>query len=144
MPHVSDKKLDEKYYNKLYLELIKILDFVGYSGENSRLLEEFFTETERIMFTKRLAVICLLQEGVSKPYISDLLLVSPSTVDRISLQYEIGNYSYLASVIKKHNKTIWELLENFISDSVSKQVGKKRTAWMTKIEDKHNKKIFNQ
>jgi len=143
MPHISNKKLDDKYFNKLYLQLVKLLDTTGTARKSDILLSEFLTETEKIMFTKRLAIICLIIEGVSKPSISDMLLVSPSTVDRVSLMYEIGVYSYLSQVIKKNNKTIWEAIENLIHDSVSKQVGKKRTAWINNLENKHNKKIFN-
>ena len=142
MPHISDKKLEEKYYYKLYSQLIMVFDTAGRNSKSSNLLDELLTETEKVMFAKRIATVCLLQEGVSKPYISELLLISPSTVDRISLQYEIGNYSCLVDIIKNNNKTIWGVLENFIHNSVSKQVGKRRTKWMDIIETKHNKKIF--
>ena len=143
MPHISNKKLDDKYFNKLYLQLVKLLDTTGTARKSDILLGEFLTETEKIMFAKRLAIVCLIIEGVSKPYISDILLISPSTVDRISLKYEIGAYPYMSQVIKKNSKTIWETVESLIHDSVSRQVGKRRLSWMSDLEDKHNKKIFH-
>lgn len=142
MPHISEKKLDDKYFYKLYSQMIKIFDTTGTARKSQILLEEFFTETEKIMFAKRLAVICLLCEWVSRPSISDMLLISPSTVDRISLQYEIGNYSYLENLIKKNSRTMWEVLDDMIHDSVSKKLGKRRLAWITELERKHNTKIF--
>ncbi len=142
MPHISTKKLDEEYYLKLYIQLVKIFDSAGQSKKSILLFKDFFTETEKIMFTKRLAIICLLEEGVSRPYISEMLLVSPSTVDRISLLYEIGQYKHITEILKKYNRTIWEILEGIIRDSVSKQVGKRRMAWLTEIENKHKTKIF--
>ena len=142
MPHISDKKLDEKYFQQLYSQLVKVFDTTGTARKSEILLNEFLTDTEKIMFAKRLAIICLLCEGVSKPFISDILLISPSTVDRISLQYEIGYYAYLENLIKKNSKPMWEVLENMIHSSVSKRLGKRRLAWFTELERKHNTKIF--
>ena len=62
MPHISTKKLDEEYYLKLYAQLVKIFDSAGQSKNSLLLFKDFFTETEKIMFTKRLAIICLLED----------------------------------------------------------------------------------
>lgn len=143
MPHISNKKLDDKYFHKLYSQLVKVFDTAGTSRTDENLLAEFLTDTEKIMLTKRLAILCMLSEGISKPYISDILFVSLSTVDRISLRYESGGYFYLHNLIKKNSRTIWETLGDLISESVSNQVGNRRKMWMNVLEQKHNKKIFN-
>ena len=141
MPHISNKKLEEKYFKKIYDQLISIFDTAGTYRKSDILLKEFLTETEKIMLAKRLAIICLLNEGVSKPYISQILLISPSTVDRISLTYEIGMYPYITNLIKKNSRTIWRIFEEMVSYEVLKQ-GKKKFKWLEEIERKHNRKIF--
>ena len=142
MPHISNKKLEEKYFRKIYNQLISMLDTAGTSRRSDILLKEFLTETEKIMLAKRLAIICLLNEGVSKPYISQILLISPSTVDRISLTYEIGMYPYITNIVKKNSRTLWTIFEEMIHDSVSKKLGKRRFEWLKEIERRHNRKIF--
>lgn len=142
MPHISSKKLDEKSYKKIYDQLVSFFDTAGKSRKSDIFLKEFLTETEKIMFAKRLAIICLLNEGVSKTYISRILLLSPSTIDRISLQYEIGSYPYVSDLVKKNTKTIWAILEEMINESVSKRLGKRRMKWMDEIERKQSRKVF--
>ena len=142
MPHISSKKLEDKYFKKIYDQLISFFDTAGHNRRNDIFLKEFSTETEKIMFAKRLAVICLLYEGVSKTYISEILLLSPSTIDRISLQYEINLYPYMENILKNNSKTIWTVLEGMISESVSKKLGKKRLSWLDEINRKYNRKIF--
>ena len=141
MPHISNKKLEEIYFKKIYDQLISIFDTAGTYRKSDILLKEFLTETEKIMLAKRLAIICLLNEGVSKPYISQILLISPSTVDRISLTYEIGMYPYIMNLIKKNSRTIWRIFEEMVSHEVLKQ-GKKKFKWLEEIERKYNRKIF--
>ena len=142
MPHISSKQLDSKHLLELSTQLIKMFGTVGVSRKNKILFDEFFTDTEKIMFAKRLAIIFMLEDGISKPYISDMLFVSPSTVDRVSLKHEVGLYSYISNIIKKNNRTIFETIENMIHDNVSKRLGKRRLAWMDDLEHKYNKKIF--
>ena len=142
MPHISNKKLNPENLDNLLLQLVKMIDTIGTESKSEVLFKEFFTETEATMFAKRLAIIFMLSEGMSGPYISDVLFVSPSTVDLAHLNYENGKYQYLIKIIKKNNKSIWGVIESFISNSVSAQVGKRRMAWMDKLEEKHNKKIF--
>ena len=142
MPHVSSKKLEEKYFKQIYDQLISVVDTAGTARGSDTLLEEFLTETEKVMFAKRLAVVCMLHEGVSKTYISEILFLSPSTINRISLKYEIGAYPYLSKLLKDNAKTIWKILEEMIENGISKKLGKKRLAWFDEIERKHNRKIF--
>ena len=142
MPHISDKKLKDENFNKIYDQLIKVFDSSGTARKSDILLKEFLTETEKIMLAKRLAIVFMLYEGISNPYISHILLVSPSTVDRISLRYESEMYPHLKKIIKKNSRTIWDVFENMISESVSHRIGKRRMAWLNNLERKYNRKIF--
>ena len=81
MPHVSNKKLSDADFKKIYDQFISIVDTAGASRKGDLFLKEFLTYTEKIMFAKRIAILFMLDEGVSKHHISQVLSVSPSTVD---------------------------------------------------------------
>ena len=140
MPHISNRKIDDKSFNKIYDQLISVFDTSAKSLSSDVLLDEFLTKTEKIMFAKRLAILGMIDEGVSKYYIADILTVSSSTVDRLALKYEIGKFPHLLKIIKKNKETIWQSLGGFIDDSVSKQIGKKRWDWLNEIDKKYNRK----
>ena len=142
MPHVSIKKLNDKYFEKIYDQLISVFDTAGTTRKSDIFLKEFLTETEKIMFAKRLAIICLLYEGVSRPYISQVLLISPSTVDRVSLNYENGKYPYISNILKKNSRTVWQIFEEMVHNQISAQVGKRRMKWLDEIERKYKRKIL--
>ena len=142
MPHISNRKISEGDYKKIYNQLISIFDTAGKKLKSDALITEFLTETERIMLSKRLAILFMLDENISKHYISEILLVSSSTVDRISLKYELGKFPFIRSVIKNNKKSIWQVLEKVIRHSVQKQTGRRRLAWLDKIDRKYERKVF--
>lgn len=142
MPHVSNKKLDSKSLDKIYSQLVSVFDTAGRKYDSNILLKEFLTETEKIMFAKRLAILSMIDEGISKHYISEILLVSSSTVDRISLKYEQGKYPYLSKIIRKNKETIWQILQGIIENSLARKYGKRRWAWLDEIDKKYNRKIL--
>ncbi len=142
MPHISNKKLKDEDFKKIYDRLISLFDTAGANRRSDALLMEFLTETEKIMFAKRLAALALLSEGVSRPYISYILFLSPSTVDRIAIKHEVGLYPYTSNILGKNKKVIYETLENLISESLSKRAGKKRLAWIDEIERRHKRKLL--
>lgn len=142
MTHISKKKLSEKDFEKIYTQLVSIFDTAGNARKSNVLLKEFITEAEKIMFAKRFAILCMLEEGVSKHFISEVLKVSPSTVDRISLRYESGKFIYIKNILHKNKKTIWDTLESIITGGLPPRVGKGRWQWLNEIERKQNRKIF--
>lgn len=114
MPHISKRKLSKEHFNKLVLELIKSLERSFKKGETKLVFYELFTYTERAMLAKRLAVIAMLAKGVSSYAIAEVLLMSPSTVDRMSLKYERGKYE---GIIKYAlgKKDIWEVINDILT-----------------------------
>lgn len=139
MPHISSKKIDEKDFERIYGQFVSIFNTTGKENSGDKLFEEFFTETEKSMFAKRLAIIFMINEGISIHYISEVLFVSPSTVQRISLKYEIGRYSHIRNIIKKNKTTIWDSIEEIIRHGVENQTGKRRWKWFNEIQNKYNK-----
>jgi len=114
MPHISKKSLDKKFVNKLYSELLQIIEK---SAEN-KLLEkvtgELLTRTEKIMLAKRLASVVMLSKDVPHHVIVETLNVSPSTVARISLSFEIGEYKHLLRQLQEDNDDVFDLLEKVL------------------------------
>src|SRR3989344_6918774 len=113
MPHISKRKLSKTHFNKLVLELIKSMERSFKKGETKPVFYEFFTYTERAMLAKRLAVIAMLSRKVSTYAIAEVLLMSPSTVDRMSLKCERGKYD---GIIKHAlgQKDIWEIIDSIL------------------------------
>jgi len=141
MPHISQRKISEEDFKKIYNQLISVFDTAGNDRRNNEFLKEFFTPTEKMMFAKRLAILCMIDEDISKHYISEILLVSPSTVDRISLRHEQNKYPYLSKILKKNKETIWNVLEKIIRKGAEHR-GKGRWKWFNEMERKHKHKTF--
>lgn len=114
MPHLSKRKISKQDFDRLVIELIRSMERSFKQGKTKPVFYEFFTYTERAMFAKRLAVIAMLSREVSNYAIANALCVSPSTVERMSLQYERGKYD---GIIKHAlgKKDIWEILESVLS-----------------------------
>lgn len=114
MPHVSKKKLKPETFNKIFKKLVSVLTKAQNKKQFIPVLEELLTETEKIMLAKRLAIVLALLNGIPQHRIVEVLLVSPSTVARISLQIEKGKYDSIESISAKEKvdleKIIWLLL----------------------------------
>lgn len=113
MPHISKNKLSRIEVKKLENELVRSFERAAANIKTKGVFHEFFTFTEKVMFAKRLAVIGMLQKGVSRYMIGQALYMSPSTIERMSLKHEKGKYD---QVIRQAlgKKDIWEILENIL------------------------------
>jgi hypothetical protein len=113
MPHISKKKLDDKEVEALFLQVVYVLDRAASRGKLEAVLKQLLTSTEKVMFAKRLAAVSLLSEDLPIFDIAENLLMSPSTVDLMSLRYETGAYSALIKdgLRKKDISDILRLIE---------------------------------
>lgn len=132
MPHISPKKLKKETLNKLYGELGRAFEKSVRKSRTKFFLGDLFTHTEKIMFAKRFAVICLLSEGVPFSYIYESLHMSPTTLHKMSLQYEIGKYSELLASIKEEKTDIWKILEKILRAGLPPRVGRGRWKFLYK------------
>src|SRR3990167_4978415 len=114
MPHVSSKKLKKEHLIKLYSEFGTALEKSARKSWMKFFLNDFLTRTEKIMLAKRFAVIYLLWKDLPASYIAEALCMSPATISRMSLKYDIGKYSSLLRTIKDENKDIWKILEKIL------------------------------
>lgn len=139
MPHISRKKLKKEEVDKIFKKLALVFDSAGKNKKSKILLEEFLTPTEKVMLAKRLAIIFMLNEKISIHYISDTLFVSPSTVQRISLKHEFGEYSYLSKITSgKNNKhDIWKTIKPLVMTVLTPKGARGRWKWFYEIDKKY-------
>ncbi|MBI2065638.1 MAG: hypothetical protein HYT68_01035 [Candidatus Zambryskibacteria bacterium] len=114
MPHVSRKKLKPETADKIFKKLVKVLENAQSKNRLSDVLSELLTETEKIMLAKRLAVILLILSDIPEERISEALIMSPTTVYKISLELEKRRYQSIEAISKKEKidleKIVWLLL----------------------------------
>ncbi|MDO8659548.1 MAG: Trp family transcriptional regulator [Candidatus Parcubacteria bacterium] len=132
MPHISSKKLEKKQLQKLYDEFSVALEKSAKKSWVKFFLNDLLTKTEKIMLAKRFAVIYLLSQDVPPSYIADALCMSPTTIFRMSLKYDIGKYSYLLRAIKNESKDIWKILEKILQAGLPPRAGRGRWKFLYK------------
>ena len=103
MPHISSKKLDEKLLEKLFRKLIVVFEQAQNKRYMTEVTKELFTETEKIMLAKRMAIAILFSKGYDHRTISSMLKVSTTTVNSIAryLNAKTPGYQLL---IKKYSQ----------------------------------------
>src|SRR6186997_315053 len=114
MPHISSKKLDEKLLENLFGKLIIVFEQAQSKKYLKEVLRELFTETEKVMFAKRIAIVLMLTSSTPQHKIVDILGVSPTTVAKMSLEIEIGKYKTILKISKEERvgleKIVWAIL----------------------------------
>ena len=114
MPHVSSKKLNKDFSEKLFRDLIDIFGKAQDKKLLSAVLGELFTSTEKIMVAKRVAIVLMLASKTPQHRVVEILKVSPTTVAKASLGIEIGKYKTILQVSKKEKinleKIVWNIL----------------------------------
>ena len=130
MPHVSSKKLKKGHLQKLYDKFSSALEKSAKKSWAKLFLSDLLTHTEKIMLAKRFAVIYLLSKDVPISYIAESLCMSPTTIFKMSLKYDIGKYSSLLKTIK--NENLWEILEKILRAGLPPRAGRGRWKFLYK------------
>ena len=101
MPHLSKQKISVKTKKKLDRY---VLDYLKATGTKSReqIYLELFTATERLMISKRLMLIYLIDRGVPTHKISNVLKMSPSTVARFEVKIDRGLFRKTTGWLRNH------------------------------------------
>ena len=114
MPHISSKKLDQNLSEKLFKELLIIIGKAQDKNFLFLVMNELFTETEKIMLAKRLAIVLMLSSKTPQHRVVEILKVSPTTVAKTSLGIEIGKYQAILKISIKEKvdleKVVWGIL----------------------------------
>ncbi len=132
MPHVSSKKLKKEHLQKLYNEFSTALEKSAKKSWVKFFLNDFLTRTEKIMLAKRFAVIYLLSQNVPATYIAEALGMSPATIFRMSLKYDIGKYSSLLKATRSENKDVWRIFEKILRAGLPPIAGRGRWKFLYK------------
>ena len=101
MPHVSGKKLKAETLGALEREFLDMFSVKREKADARAVVEEFFTDTERLMFGKRLATISMLADGYSFSEIRNAIGVTPQTVSRVYKMVTDGKYKRLAKAARE-------------------------------------------
>lgn len=125
MTRVSKRLIKDSEFKKVFDKFIDILYLSKSKKETFLFIREFFSPTERIMFAKRIGIICMVIDEIPDRTIADSLSVSTSTVGRVIEKYEKGEYKYLSSLIKNNKEGLLDLLEQ-IYFIIPPKVGRKR------------------
>lgn len=132
MPHISSKKLKNEHLNKLYSEFGTALEKSAQKSWLKFFLNDFLTRTEKIMLAKRFAVIYLLSKDIPISYIAETLYMSPATISRMSLKYDIGKYSSLLKTIRDDNNELWKIFEKILRAGLPPRAGRGRWKFLYK------------
>lgn len=79
------------------------------------IISELLGEEEQLMVAKRLSAIVLLCEGFSMYKISQVLKLSPTTVEKIAARLEQGEYEQTLAIFSKSKKSYFSILETLDS-----------------------------
>jgi uncharacterized protein YerC len=113
MTRVSKHTLPEKELQQLRQQFSKTIGRLSLS-QSDLFLDDLLGPEEYTMLAKRLAAIVLYMEGNSTYTVWNALNISPSTADRIKLNYECGQYKHITASIKKNQAyylEFWKALE---------------------------------
>lgn len=94
------------------------------------------------MFAKRLAVIALLNKEASILTVSEALSMSQSTIEKMRIKYEHGDYEKIIKTALG-KKDIWNILEQIFTAGglMPQKVGTDR--WKKLNADTRNEKLMN-
>lgn len=135
MPHVSRHTPEKKVTERIYTELLERVTSKGRESDRKRLYNGLMTPTERIMFSKRLAIICMLGEGYTFEDIQEILRVSPSTIGRIWEAVQKGKYKEVITALQGRDvvKEILDVIEAIRPPGKTEP----RWKWTKQMERKH-------
>ena len=132
MPHISSKKLKKENLQKLYNEFSIALEKSAKKSWIKLFLNDFLTQTEKIMLAKRFAVIYLLSKNIPTSYIAEALCMSPATIFRMSLKYDTNKYFSLLKIIRDEKRDIWKTLEKILKTGLPPRAGRGRWKFLYK------------
>ncbi len=116
MTNVSKRKLPDAQFAALFNQLIKVTSSLE-TTEAANFYDSLLGPEEKIMLVKRFAAVVMFKEGNTPYRVSQLLLISPSTAEKIHFDYEMGRYRGMVKYVKKKKteyKKFWMILEKVL------------------------------
>ncbi|MFA6095051.1 MAG: Trp family transcriptional regulator [Candidatus Paceibacterota bacterium] len=134
MTHISKTKVSEKISSNLEKNFVLLVTKAAGARSIKTFLEELFTPTEKIMLSKRLAIIVMLVQGFSFLQIQKTLKVSSATVSNFQHACELGGFAYVQSMLgkKKERGQFLKALEEALSFRLPPKTGRGRWDFLNK------------
>ncbi|MEK7114146.1 MAG: Trp family transcriptional regulator [Patescibacteria group bacterium] len=104
MTHVSRKRLKKEVATELADQFLTFLSLARTKTEARILANELFSQTERVMLAKRLAIVVLLVRGYSFTQIEEALGVTRQTVIRVWKDMKTGKYDKIVRYAREYTK----------------------------------------
>jgi len=133
MANISKRRLKKEAADKVHKQFLQtIVNLKNKSGAN--VLEELFTQTEQVLFAKRLAAIFMLAQKITPFHVSRVLNLSPATTARLQRELLAGQYSHIKDIVrkKKDRDQFWAELEVLVRLGMP-EMGKNRWKWLNDI-----------
>lgn len=123
MTQVSRIPLRKEIEKRIFEIFIASLAKVQTSSEIDDFIGDLLSPTEKIMLAKRLSIAFLLKKQYNQRTISQILKVSLTTVNRISLRMQLSGGKGFQKVIdtifrEEKSNAFWRKLDDFISEIV--------------------------
>lgn len=99
--HTSPQTLSTTQEHRLFAQLVTLLTDITAPDTMKEFLQLFFTDTEQSVFSKRLAILFLLDQGKSYEEISQELKVSSATISTIAALKEQPIMQKILKLIKR-------------------------------------------
>ena len=128
MTNVSKRALAPEVKKKLFQQFSSLFVAAG-EKQMSRMFLELFTESEQIMFIKRVGIIMMLSEQYSNYSIAKTLEVSEATVRTAKEKFLAGEYQSIAGATKRStfdSEKFWSVLGVVLRGGLPPMVGKGR------------------
>ncbi len=144
MARVSKEKLKKKVLEQINFRLIDTVSKLETNSSTKDFINDLLGEEEKIVLAKRLAIIFMLQENISWYRISKLLKVSESTVRRISIKVDFGEYENILKIVrqKKNKKTFWDGMDLVLKMGIPSIVGAGQWNLLDELYEKYQIKKY--
>lgn len=127
MTRLSRYPIKSSVREQIEKSLTWLLTHLTKEEELVKFLDDFLTETEKLLFAKRLAVAMMLEKGYSFYTIRDTLKVSTSTILKISQWLRKSGEGYKVAIKKLSEKEkldeFWKIVKEAAGEFVE-MVGK--------------------
>lgn len=139
MVNLSKVPINEEVRKKIREQFLQLLSSVRTKRESAEIFDELFTEAERVMFAKRLAIIAMIARGHSIYEVSHSLKVSTSTASYFENAYFDNELPTLKKLFSKQTgqKTadVDALIEFILYLGMPPFDANGRRKWITKMRD---------
>ncbi len=137
MPKINQNPLSDKQHRTVLEKLIATFSRLKSKDEIQEVFDSLFTEVEKLMLAKRLAIALLLENGVSYKEISRILKVSPVTVGFIkrNVVHRKAGYKKLLAELNSLDRSVLEKFSEFVSGLPQKH-DRNRWQFLRKIKYK--------